>query len=159
MIPIPSTLLVRGSKKRAYAPSRAAAHAELLSNRHEFPLAHPADTLSPIRGENSPKHSRIEPLNQSSRSAFQTICGPFSLSQRVGPLASEASANSCVVHLWVRENRSVVNPIPVQGEGAFVANQSQAFSVPPNALYVHLLFLCYRQYSYNAVCQGNGHNK
>ena len=33
-------------------------------------------------GENSPKYSRLEPLNQSSRAAIQTIRGSFSLSQR-----------------------------------------------------------------------------
>ena len=49
---------------------------------------------------NSPKNLRMEPLNQSSHPPFQTIWGPFSLSQRE--------------RAGVRENRLVVNPVPVQ---------------------------------------------
>jgi hypothetical protein len=52
---------------------------------------------------------------------FQTIGRLFpatrACSQRVGPLASAASAISYVVHLWVRENRSDWNSVPVHGQG------------------------------------------
>jgi hypothetical protein len=61
--------------------------------------------------QNSPTRSRIELLNQFNRPTFQTVCVPFSLSRRVGPLAG---AGFCVVHLW--ENCSSENFKPVRSE-------------------------------------------
>jgi hypothetical protein len=56
--------------------------------------------------------TRIKAVNRDYRSSFQANGRQFSLSQRAGPLASEASANSYVVHSWVRENCSAQNLRP-----------------------------------------------
>jgi len=123
----------------------------------------------------SPKTSR-----NGSPAGFQTnleLGGRFSLSQpvlrsstaeggreRVGDLASEASANSCVVHLWVRENRSNENRVPGERrppKGACVlecGGHDAAFRFNPLTLQRFTLKTFFNKVAFSGFLLGNRQN-